>query len=360
MEHKAGQTFVKEIDGRTVTGIAAVFGNVDSQNDRIHKGAFSKTIIENGKRVKHLWQHNFRDPPVATINNLEEVPKRELPKEVREAFPEAKGGLLVTRTYLDTPRGDEVFEAINSSPPAITEMSFAYDPVKFDFDEEEEGKGLVRNLRELRLWDTSDVNWGANAATSAVKAVVPYKDTGKAGEGDAWKSPNLGSFTSESFEELGSAERRRIANHYTFSEELPPESFGMVKLPHHRAQTSGVGPAILRGVFAAMGALLGARGGVDIPGGDRRGVYNHLAKHYRQYDREPPDFSMLELSFAAAETLKFALGNQDHYGMPELSGILSELEDLLRAEPPSRALTPRALRARLEIAQREVVKFAWR
>jgi hypothetical protein len=39
-----------------------------------------------------------------------------------------------------------------------------------------------------------------------------------------------------------------------------------------------------------MGALLGARGGVQIPEGDRRGVYNHLSKHYADFDKEAPDF----------------------------------------------------------------------
>src|SRR5438876_9524781 len=36
--------------------------------------------------------------------------------------------------------------------------------------------------------------------------------------------------------------------------------------------------AVWRGVAAAMGALLGARGGVQIPDGDRKGVYNAIAK----------------------------------------------------------------------------------
>ena len=47
---------------------------------------------------------------------------------------------------------------------------------------------------------------------------------------------------------------------------------------------------MLRGIYAAMGALLGARGGVAIPDSDKRGVYNHLAKHYAQYEVEPPEF----------------------------------------------------------------------
>lgn len=60
-----------------------------------------------------------------------------------------------------------------------------------------------------------------------------------------------------------------------------------MKLPHHSPRGGSI---VLRGVNAAMGALLGARGGVKIPGEDRRKVYNHLAAHIRSFDRVPPDF----------------------------------------------------------------------
>lgn len=39
---------------------------------------------------------------------------------------------------------------------------------------------------------------------------------------------------------------------------------------------------------------MGARGGVRIPSGDRRGVYNHLKKHYAQFGKEAPDFRYVE------------------------------------------------------------------
>ena len=51
-------------------------------------------------------------------------------------------------------------------------MSFGYDTVKVDFDEDKDGKKR-RNLKELKLWDTSDVNWGMNTLTMASKE-VPY------------------------------------------------------------------------------------------------------------------------------------------------------------------------------------------
>ena len=43
-----------------------------------------------------------------------------------------------------------------------------------------------------------------------------------------------------------------------------------------------------------MGALLGARGGVAVPERDRRAVYEHLADHYREFDKEPPDFKTIQ------------------------------------------------------------------
>jgi HK97 family phage prohead protease len=175
IEYKALPTFTKSIEGRTVTGIAAVFGNIDSYNDILYPGAFKKTIKENGKRVRHLWQHDTQNPPIAAVKELREVGVDELPKEVVKEFPDAKGGLLVVRDYLETPRGQEVLEGIRTN--AINEMSFGFNTVKVDFDEVEQGdvKLQVRNLREVRLWDTSDVNWGANPATSAAKSALDFK-----------------------------------------------------------------------------------------------------------------------------------------------------------------------------------------
>jgi hypothetical protein len=42
------------------------------------------------------------------------------------------------------------------------------------------------------------------------------------------------------------------------------------------------------GVVAAMAALNGARGGVDIPNEDKESVYNYLSKYYEKFDKEPP------------------------------------------------------------------------
>jgi hypothetical protein len=170
MEYKAIPGAVKQIEGRTVTGIFAVHGNIDSYGDVSHPGSFAKTIAERLGRVKFLWNHDFYGgPPVAVVTALREVGRDELPDKVLELAPTATGGVEVTREYLKNDRAEQVFEAVATG--AADEMSYGYDPVKMDFGEVDGQK--VRHLREIRLWEVSDVIFGANPATAASKLHLP-------------------------------------------------------------------------------------------------------------------------------------------------------------------------------------------
>lgn len=71
-----------------------------------------------------------------------------------------------------------------------------------------------------------------------------------------------------------------------------PELFSSYKLPYADVRDGSL-RAIWRGVVAVMGAILGARGGVNIPDTDRRKVYDHMARYYRKADKEPPQFREL-------------------------------------------------------------------
>mgnify|MGYP003980188557 FL=1 len=61
---------IKDIDEKsgTVKGYGSVFGNVDSDGDIITKGAYTKTIKENGERVKYLYQHQMDKPLGKMVN----------------------------------------------------------------------------------------------------------------------------------------------------------------------------------------------------------------------------------------------------------------------------------------------------
>jgi HK97 family phage prohead protease len=47
--------------------------------------------------------------------------------------------------------------------------------------------------------------------------------------------------------------------------------------------------AVWRGCAAAMGVMMGGRGGVDIPDDDKKAVVNEIAKYYKKFDKELPD-----------------------------------------------------------------------
>lgn len=157
-----------ESKDRVRVGIAAVHGNIDSWGDRSHVGAFAKTIAEGRARVRHLWMHNSQNPPIATIKELKEIGRDELPPEILDKFPAATGGLKVWREYYDNQLANWVLEAIDKGD--VNEMSYAFDVIKADYSEEQNESGenqRIRELRELKLMDTSDVHYGMNPATLA-------------------------------------------------------------------------------------------------------------------------------------------------------------------------------------------------
>jgi HK97 family phage prohead protease len=170
---------VRELGGegeRTVTGFPSVFGNVDDGGDLVEPGAYQKTISERGDRMRWLWQHDKGQPPIARVLELAEVGRDALPAALLARFPEATGALRVKREYLDTPRGNEVLTGIRAG--ALAELSIGYDAIKSEFPTGREvgGRPVRRSLKEIRLWEMSDVNWGMNAATTNVKALLSAGD----------------------------------------------------------------------------------------------------------------------------------------------------------------------------------------
>jgi HK97 family phage prohead protease len=154
-----------------VTGIFAVHGNVDSGLDVSVNGSFEKRLNDGSRqRVRFLWNHNSMNPPIASIKEIREVGRDELPDSVLTWAPEATGGVLVTRKYYeDIPLSDWVFKGIQEGD--IAEMSYAYDVKEYTIKERGEGLMPIRELNEVELYDISDVNWGMNPATAGVKGL---------------------------------------------------------------------------------------------------------------------------------------------------------------------------------------------
>ena len=211
---------------------------------------------------------------------------------------------------------------VNGTVPVI---KISYDPPVIggtrqrDFPEKGEGKGgngdaekqeeVPHAGEEGKVGESpgGSEEGGAEAelAGKVSNRAVPTNVSDKrANEGTAWKAPTLRDFTAKSWADLTAAERRMIAGHFAWAATLPPERFTDLKLPHHQPSDGAI---VWRGVAAGMAALLGARGGVDIPSGERRRVYGHLAAHYRAFNKTPPEFR----TFGSIEELKRALETEE-------------------------------------------------
>lgn len=134
----SGENAITNIDttSNVVEGYFSIFGNVDSDGDMIMPGSFTKTLQENGSRIKHLWQHDPRYP----------LSKPELKEDAI--------GLKFKSTISDTTFGRDAMRLYQDG--VIDEHSIGYNTIKAA------KKSNYNALTELRLWEGSSVTWGAN------------------------------------------------------------------------------------------------------------------------------------------------------------------------------------------------------
>ena len=120
-----------------VKGYGSIFGNVDSDGDIIRRGAYSKTIKENGQRVKYLYQHDMNKPLGKMVNLYED-----------------EKGLMFEASVPKTQLGKDVIELMKAG--VITENSVGILPIQ------KEQKDSYRELLECKLFEISAVTLAAN------------------------------------------------------------------------------------------------------------------------------------------------------------------------------------------------------
>ena len=120
-----------------IKGYGSYFGNKGSDNDVIMKGAYKKTIAENGERVKYLYQHDMNQP-IGKMTELYEDEK----------------GLVFVAEIAKTQLGKDVVELMKSG--VITENSVGIMPMQ------KNNKGDYREITEVKLYEISAVTLAAN------------------------------------------------------------------------------------------------------------------------------------------------------------------------------------------------------
>jgi HK97 family phage prohead protease len=130
---------IADIDEKTgiVKGYGSYFGNKDSDGDVIAKGAYQKTIKENGERVRYLWQHKM-DKPIGKIKEMYEDDK----------------GLMFVAEIPKTTLGNDALELMKAG--IVTENSVGILPIQ------KQMKDDYREITEVKLYEISAVTLAAN------------------------------------------------------------------------------------------------------------------------------------------------------------------------------------------------------
>lgn len=140
---------VKDIDAktRTVRFYGSAFGNEDSDGDIIEAGAYAKTLSdpEHRGRIRYLWAHNDREPPIGQITEL----------------AEDQHGLLVTAKINDPAIDQLAGRVLASYLGGQLEHSVRISHIQRKESDQ-------RRITEATLWEISAVNWGANPLTPLV------------------------------------------------------------------------------------------------------------------------------------------------------------------------------------------------
>lgn len=137
-----------EDEEMTIEGYGSTFGNVDSYNDVVESGAFKRTINNNKKRMKMLWQHDMYEP-IGKFLEMEEDSK----------------GLYFKAKLSKTDVGMKAYTLAKDK--VLDEFSIGFNPIKWEYDSNKD----IRYLKEVKLWEISLVTFAANekATLSNVK-----------------------------------------------------------------------------------------------------------------------------------------------------------------------------------------------
>jgi HK97 family phage prohead protease len=172
----------------------------------------------------------------------------------------------------------ELFEysvvSIPANPDALMRMIKAYG-LPPGATEKDLGKAIHKT--RAPYWDVAT---SLTRRTPSMLKNVPQSISREiADPNTTWSAPSLSDFTDKAWTDLSDSEKSRIAEYFAWADEMPPKTFGELKLPHHRAAD---GKVVLAGLAAAAGRL-GQTQGID-----EAAVKAHLAGHYRDAGVTPP------------------------------------------------------------------------
>lgn len=284
-------------DGKRTVSMIGSTPSVDRDGDTIRQSGWDLKYFKTNPVI--LWAHDHSIPAIGRANKYSKT-KDALTFEEIEFPPEGKhkfadmiyslldGGFIragsvgfipkeFERRKLDDGEPDLYWSPTNFKKQELMEFSICNVGSNRD--------ALVTHLGNKGFDVTGETVLGGKSYKTAKlidalfteKKVIPYKKYPLEVEETPWNGP-------AETKEADVDTLKLIATWYDADNADIKTSY---KLPHHQAADKNT---VWNGVKAAMGALLAAGGGVDIPDSERKGTYQHLKSHYADFDKEAPEF----------------------------------------------------------------------
>lgn len=326
-----------------VEAVVSVTNIVDNVKDIIVPGAYEDTLQ---KRVpKGVWSHDTTVPVARTVKAEELSPGDDrLPDHLQA---QDAGGVLVKMQFnLNTTRGRDAYEDIKFFG-GEQEWSIGYSVP--EGGAEMKGDTGIRHIKQLEWYEYSPVLFGAAPGTKtvSVKEEAITEESVKEEEVEDTKGPTRSHKTGvrdegwndkTAYKNMRSpADKAYFSKIFAFHiDGEDPSMKTNYTFVHHFVGSDGrPGPAALSALQNTFGLLNGARKGTKLRGSDRKGVYNHIAKHYRDDGRTPPELkadeyidAVMEMKENLPESITEEIDTLIEKGA-ELFEIKSNLEDIM-------------------------------
>lgn len=115
-----------------VEGIAGVTGNVDDTGERVLSGAFAKTIADHSANFGRVPMGIDHQVGVGLTQEMAEVGRSDLPREVQRQYPDATGGLYCKGQVVLSDANIALLRSMNErmSTGNPVHMSFTYSTIR--------------------------------------------------------------------------------------------------------------------------------------------------------------------------------------------------------------------------------------
>ncbi len=277
--------------------------NVEENNGKFRviistdtKDRSGEVIKQDGIQFEHflknpvvLWAHNYDGLPIGIATDIIKDGNKTIAEGIFAGTKKAQEvrELYDAKVIRAVSVGGIVKEMVGKQITKFELVEFSFVPVPAN----PEALSLIKKVK-LKVLDM------VHKGFITVKSVVPKHDPQRADIEMSWDGAAAIDrmrkfFSTDNSGEKDQMEWDKYVDGFTWYNEVEINDFTSYKLPHHDI-VDGNFMTVFKGVVAAMSALNGARGGVDVPENDRQKIWDHLADHYKQFDQEPPELKSMD------------------------------------------------------------------